>query len=154
MKKVIALSLLVVLTIGCKCKKTAMENTNDNSFTILKENSYGGRETESNEVVTNNKDFEKLTAELGITDTQKVDFDKNNVVALFMGQKRSGGYSITVQNVNVKDDTAEVLVVKNYPGGGAVTMALTAPYCVAVIPKTKKVEFFDNTPPMKMKSKQ
>jgi hypothetical protein len=131
-----------------------MENTNDNSFTILKESAYGGREKESNEVVTNDKDFEKLTTELGINDAQKVDFDKNNVVALFMGQKRSGGYSITVQNVNVKDDTAEVLVVKHYPGGGAVTMALTNPYCIAVIPKTKKVEFFDNTPPMKMKSKQ
>ncbi|KAF2519250.1 protease complex subunit PrcB family protein [Flavobacterium salilacus subsp. salilacus] len=137
MKKIIALSLLIVLTVGCKCKKSAAEN---GDFTILKENGYGGKDTESHQLVNNQSEFEALCNELTIEEVPEVDFSKNSVVAVFMGQKRSGGYSITIKKVEIDGNTANILVKNTVPEPGAmVTMALTAPYCMAVIPKTEKV---------------
>ncbi|AXG74779.1 protease complex subunit PrcB family protein [Flavobacterium arcticum] len=143
MKKIITLSLLVIMAVSCKSKKAATVDGGEN-FTILKESAYGGREIDSHEFITNNKDYTALTTELGIKDAQKVDFDKNNVVAVFMGQKRSGGYSITIEKVVPvagTGDTATILVKTTKPKAGEViTMALTAPYCLAVIPKTEKID--------------
>ncbi len=143
MKKVIALSLLIVLTIGCKCKKTAADkmDSNSNNVTIIKENGYGGRDTESYQLVNNQTEFEALCRELKIQGAPEVDFSKKSVAAVFMGQKRSGGYSITIKDVTVNGDTASVVVKNTTPGpDDIVTMALTAPYCVAVIPKAEKID--------------
>lgn len=120
--------------------KSAIVSSSD--YEILKQDAYGGREEKSNEVINSQQKLESLCKELNITDIPKVDFKKRNVVALFMGQKSSGGFSIGIKDVVVKNEIATVLVNETKPQGGEnVTMALTAPYCIAAIPKTEKVVF-------------
>jgi hypothetical protein len=51
---------------------------------------------------------------------------------------RAGGYSIAIKSIIVEDDTTIIKVLETKPEGMA-TMALTAPYCIAIIPKTDKV---------------
>lgn len=156
MKKLITLSLLIVLT-SCITQKgadgtpgEAGKSGKTSAWKILYSGGYGGRETASNEVITSMQELDALYRELNIEDIAKVDFARQNVVAVFMGQKNTGGHSITIQNVTISNNTAEVLTVEEYPKrGGMVTMALTAPYCIAVIPKTKEVKFIDNTPPVR-----
>ncbi|WP_297333048.1 protease complex subunit PrcB family protein [Flavobacterium sp.] len=142
MKQLTLICLLAISLFGCNSKKAA---TNGEEFTILAQSGYGGRHTESHELVKNEQQFLALCKELNIETIPQVDFTKNNVVAVFMGQKRSGGYSITVEKVVIDGNTAQVLVKNTLPEQGAmVTMALTAPYCVAAIPKTDKVIVKEN----------
>ena len=146
MKKIVALSFILITIISCNSKKAA---SGEADFTILKENGYGGRETESHELVNDTKELIALCKELNIKEIPAVNFAQSSVVAVFMGQKRSGGYSITIEKVTVEDNTALVLVKNTVPEpGAAVTMALTAPYCVALIPKADDVEVKEN--PVKM----
>lgn len=141
MKKLAIFSLLIVFATSCKCKKA--DSASD--FTILKESGYGGRAVESHELITNEMQYANLAKELHIENPATVDFAKNNAIAIFMGEKRTGGYSITIEKVTVNDDTAMVLVKNTVPEPGAtLTMAITQPYCIAMIPKTDKAEVKEN----------
>lgn len=118
--------------------KSAMAN----NYEILTESGYGGHETAFNEVITSQERLDELYRELNIESVPTVDFSDNNVVALFMGQKSSGGYSISIDNVKIENKTAFVKVKTTKPKAGEnVTMALTQPYCIATITKTDKVTF-------------
>jgi hypothetical protein len=157
MKKTIILSLLAVALLSCCAKKgangasgedgrdgTVSENTSrpatQGTFEVLKQHGYGGRESASNVVVTSQQQLDELYKELNLGEAPKVDFSERNVVALFMGQKSSGGHSIGIKEVNVAGNTATVQIVTASPQGNA-TMALTQPYCIASITKTDKVVF-------------
>jgi hypothetical protein len=140
MKKIITLSLLFVFIASCKTAAPTIGG--EGTFEILKQETNGGREKAANVLIKSQEDLDKLYAELNLTDVPKVDFVGNNVVALFMGQKNTGGFSISVGKVTLEGETntATVQIVESTPQDMA-TMALTAPYCIATISKSKKVEF-------------
>jgi hypothetical protein len=139
MKKIITLSVLVLTFVSCHINVTnhiAVDNAI--TFEILKQDAYGGREKESTMVITSNEELKSLYKELGWSDVPKVDFGKNSVVALFMGQKNKGGYSIGVKSISINNDTATIKVMETEPNGMS-TMAITNPYCIVLIPKTNEV---------------
>lgn len=140
MKRIIALSTVVLIFItGCKINVTNNIRVDAAvAFEILKQDSYGGRDNESVVVVKSQDELNKLYKELGWSDVPKVEFNQNNVVALFMGEKRTGGYSIGVKKVSIDDGVVTLKVLKTKPDGMA-TMAITAPYCIVVVPKSDKV---------------
>jgi len=138
MKKLAALSLVLVTLIGCSAQKS---KGGDNAYTILKQDAYGGREVACNETITSQAQLSKMYSELNLEDVPAIDFKKNNVVALFLGQKSTGGYSISIDSLIIKNNTTVIIVLKSPPSGDIVSMALTAPYCIASIPKTDKVLF-------------
>lgn len=74
----------------------------------------------------------------------KVDFDKETVLAVFAGEKRTGGYKIKIEKVlQDKDNNVAVLYRASAPKpGGVVTQSFTYPRDVAVIKKVAgKVQF-------------
>jgi hypothetical protein len=148
---ILSLSLVVIAT-GCSVGVRGADGAPGESgksasatasnFEILKQEGYGGRDKASNEVIDSQEELNNLYKGLNLTDAPKVDFKKQNVVALFMGQKSTGGYSIGISSVVVKNNIATVLVKRLEPAADAmVTNALTAPYCIAEIAKTDKVVF-------------
>lgn len=65
-----------------------------------------------------------------------VDFVSSNVIAVFAGQKPTGGYSISVSKIK-DSDTRTVTVLLSRPDKNCVlTQALTAPYQIIKIPKS------------------
>jgi hypothetical protein len=69
----------------------------------------------------------------------EVDFTKNDVVAVFMGAKTTGGYSINVDKVIKRKDALTVAVNETSPAANCVvTQAITQPFQVIKIPKTKQ----------------
>ncbi len=65
-----------------------------------------------------------------------VDWDQVVVFVALMGQKRTGGYSITVDRVTVRDGTLLVQVRETAPAPGEMTIqVLTAPYHVVAVPR-------------------
>lgn len=132
-KLVIAVTLFAALT-SCSSKKGSVNS----GYTVVKQEAYGGVETEENLLVNSQKELASLYEQINVTQLPKVDFEKHSVVAIFMGQKPTGGYSISITDVSIVANTAEITVAKTSPTGMA-TMALTAPYCIAILPKVEKI---------------
>jgi hypothetical protein len=66
-----------------------------------------------------------------------VDFEKEMVLAVFAGMKNTGGYGITIEKVATKPGKVYVLYRETAPlPDGMVTMAITYPSHVVVVPKT------------------
>ena len=74
----------------------------------------------------------------------QIDFNKSMVVAVFSGQKNTGGYSIIVRRVEETEDSLRIFLTEKSPGADCfVTMAITYPFVAVEIPQTQKtVEFF------------
>ncbi len=155
MKKILFICFAALGMAGCKTKNTEpgipVEVRAENyTWKIIKQEQTGGKDKAGNELITSQEALTKLYSELNLTDVPVVDFKNKNVVALFFGEKRTGGYSISVENVVVKNYKAEVTILEEYPEkGGMVTMMLTSPYCIAIIPKAKETVFLQNPPPVK-----
>jgi hypothetical protein len=71
----------------------------------------------------------------------QVDFKKEMVLAVFMGQKPSGGFAVTITKVVPTDKGLNVHVRETAPDGIA-TAVITSPWHLAVVPRTEgKVTF-------------
>lgn len=148
MKKIITIAAIALALHGCvsyngnadQAKSSYEPSMAKNNFEILKQEQYGGRETEATIVIKSQAELNALYESLGQEAAPTVDFTNRNVVVLFMGQKNTGGYGIGVKSVTVDANTAIVSVERTQPSGMA-TMALSAPYCIASIPKAEKTEF-------------
>jgi hypothetical protein len=67
----------------------------------------------------------------------KVDFDKEMVIAVFMGQRPTGGYAITIEDVVFGDKEIRVTVREQSPPPDALTtQALTQPFHMVVVKKS------------------
>lgn len=64
-------------------------------------------------------------------------FERSTVIALFAGQKNSGGYSIEPLMAWEEPDRIEIIVRETAPKGGAQTV-MTTPYSIFSIPNKKK----------------
>ena len=65
----------------------------------------------------------------------EVDFDKDYVIAVFAGQKPTGGYALEVSQVVDSKDTRTIAMTLTSPGKGCiVTQALTNPYQIITLP--------------------
>lgn len=157
MKKIILLGLVVFFVTGCVIQRGADGKPGENGkpgrqakWEILSEGSMGGHDTESITVIKTQQELDRLYSELNLAgSTPKVDFNTKNVVALYMGQRNTGGYAITIEDVIVKGDTAIVVPKHIRPApDGMVTMAITNPYCIAAIQKTTTVDFYLLDPPV------
>ena len=67
----------------------------------------------------------------------EVDFEQSMVVAVFLGQRPSGGYAVEIESCTVQDDELHVRRLETVPGQDAVTMALTAPFHMVTVPQTE-----------------
>ena len=76
-----------------------------------------------------------------------IDFARDMVIAVFMGQFGSGCYSIGVQSVVKFDARLQVSVLRTEPGPGAIcTLAVTSPFHMVVLPRSDRpVEFITQT---------
>ena len=72
-----------------------------------------------------------------------VDFEKEMVIAVFMGERKSGGYEIEIKKIAERENKIFVEVEEKEPPSDSVqTMALTQPYHLIVIHKLKGVTHF------------
>src|SRR5690606_4483449 len=93
MKKVIFLLGLIaslVLLYSCSTSKS-MKNI---SYQVLTDSAYQGKQQQSYEVIDNQEDLIKLYRTVKDEEIPEVDFSKSRIVALFMGEKNTGGYAI------------------------------------------------------------
>lgn len=139
MKKLVLLSSIFLFA----CNATSKIDSND--FSVIIQGEYGGKDEKTHELITNNNDFINAIESFPITEEDlskliSIDFSQNNVIIVHAGQKNTGGYSITIDQIEVVKNELLVYIKESVPKKGEnVTMALTNPYCLATIPKIKKV---------------
>lgn len=110
------------------------------SYQVLTDSAYQGKQQQSYEVIDNQEDLIKLYRTVKDEEIPEVDFSKSRIVALFMGEKNTGGYAIGIDEIKEVKDKVIIKVKKSSPNGMA-TMAFTQPYMIARVDTTKKIEF-------------
>lgn len=60
-----------------------------------------------------------------------IDFDRETLVAVFMGQKPTGGYGVDIQDISLDDNNVYINMGFREPAAGAITtQALTSPWVI------------------------
>ncbi|MCR9183577.1 MAG: protease complex subunit PrcB family protein [Flavobacteriaceae bacterium] len=146
MKYVTVLFIALIFS-NCEGTKQTQENNPNADFEIIMQSDYGGKETKSYEIITSQSELNKALEgiqmeEVAMNKMKAIDFSKQVVLSLHSGLHNTGGYSIGVENVEVNGTTTYVTVKHSTPNlGEPVTMALTNPFCIAVIDKNETIVF-------------
>lgn len=144
MKTVIIFSLAFIL-FSCKSSKKIYINT---EFEEIYTSQIGGKEEFGFEHITSNEDYLYLVERLNLQEVEndkmlELDFSKNDVVVIYLGQRNTGGYSISVDSLYWQDSILNIETIITKPGKGEnVTMVITTPYCVVSIPKAKEIQVY------------
>jgi hypothetical protein len=95
-------------------------------------------------LITDAEEFQKMWREIYRArfprpDIPDVDFSKEMIIAVFMGQQPTSGYSVEIVEVTEYADKIEVQIVKHRPApDDVVTEATTSPFCLARVEKIDK----------------
>lgn len=101
----------------------------------------GGYKTKTNLVISTQKEFLKIWEQafanyMNKESAPEVDFKKNIILLVALGEKTSGGYTIKVNSVIESEDNTIVNILNTSPGKGCMTTeALTYPYQIVQIEK-------------------
>lgn len=99
-------------------------------------------------IVENQAEFEKIYALSNSSNPNrqmpKVDFTKNNVLAMFYGGSVSGSFGISLKDLRVDNNITTAYINSNITGGlcGTVTDDVTSPFSFVSYPKTKDEPIF------------
>lgn len=142
MRKMYLISILF-LVVACKSssESTASKPAKSALYTLLYTSEYQGKEEQSNSVIRNSEALSVLYQSVGIEAVPEIDFKKNQVVALFLGTKRTGGYNVAIERVEEVNDQLIIYRKITTPKGGMVTTALTNPFVIVEIHSTKEIIF-------------
>ncbi|HLO72641.1 MAG TPA: protease complex subunit PrcB family protein [Flavobacterium sp.] len=141
MNKLIPFFILILTS--CAVPKPVVTNT---SFSTIYKSTNGGTENAGYLHITNNEDYIKLIETLKIDESEfnklvVVNFKENDVIVLYQGQKTSGGFEIDVEKITWENKILLVTKTEIVPNKGEmVTMGLTSPYCITIIPKTNSIK--------------
>ena len=92
-----------------------------------------------NYVIKNNFEWENLREKAGILVTPNINFDEKKVIAVSMGERRTGGYSIEITRITEKEDYIEVFIRERSPSPeNFVTMVITHPYHIVKVERIDK----------------
>lgn len=139
------IKFLPLILVIISCSTSSPKQVVDSSFSVIFKSEMGGAEKSSHLLIQNNESYIQFIESLKLDESQyanflKVDFKKKDVLVLYQGQKTSGAYSIDIESV--VNDNSTILVKKKeiQPKAGEITTTvITSPYCIALIPKGKKL---------------
>jgi len=140
MKKIMGVFFIIISSCN------AVSNSSHKDFEIILTSEYGGNENKTHQIIETNSTFITEVEKLKINDSDaierllQIDFTKNNILILHLGVKNSGGYKISVEKTEYKGNQMILYTKEIVPKKGEkVTMALTNPYCIVLIPKINDI---------------
>jgi hypothetical protein len=141
MKQIIFIMSVTIL-FSCNSKKMVVLPQGE-LFEVIYQDEYKGAEFKFYEIITKPEEFKMLLKFDALKGKiSENDILENNFLLLNMGEKSSGGFSITVSDVVEKDGKILIKVNESSPKDGEmVTMALTYPVCVVKIKSKKPIVF-------------
>lgn len=111
--------------------------------TVLAQGHQSMQTEERFEWVTQPATFDALWKKAQAAPPPSLDFERDGVVAVFMGERPTGGHSIQVERVALRDGELLVEVLLQSPGSGCLTtQALTQPYQIVSVPRAAEQATF------------
>lgn len=118
-------------------------------FQTVAQRAMSGINTKEDHVVTDDKQWSSLWAKIHsdesmVPNMPQIDFSTGTLLAVFMGEKNTGGFGIEIKEVIDTGKQIVALVEEITPQeGGMVTMAFTSPYHIVKVenPEGKPVVF-------------
>lgn len=141
--------LILVFVLFFSCTSSKNYNQDIIPFQTIEQDFYGGLTNSKFIVIEDINSLEEVYDLLNkykspSLEVPKINFDKETVIALFLGEKNSGGYSISVRQI--KNENNKVVVeyeIQSPNKGDMVTSVMTQPYCVIKTQKTLKTIVFN-----------
>lgn len=140
MKRIIVLLSLVLFS--CNSSKKGYDKI---SFENIYKSEIGGKTKFGYEIIHTNEGYLELINQLNLSELEdekllEPNFQENDILVTYLGQRNTGGYSIEVESVFWKESVLYVKTREEKPEKREmVTMVLTSPYCITLIPKTEKI---------------
>jgi hypothetical protein len=137
MKKISLLcALLLLISCGTKKDVTIIKQP---LFEVIKQDQFNGAQIKFNELITEKQEFQLLLSDPELKKVLKPsDIETANFVILHMGEKNSGGYSITVVDAKESVDSITLVVSEESPKGMA-TAVMTYPMAIIKVYSKKKI---------------
>ncbi len=152
--KIAAALLLIVTLFSCKTKEkciqkdtkmTEKESTQKGKasantiYKVLLSESHGGYKDAKQFIINDNQSLSQVYMKLNMMrkpgiSVPKIDFDKNTVLALFLGTKTAGGYTYEITAISTENDALLVNLKEEKPT--ITTAVITQPSLFVLIPKT------------------
>ncbi|MEW6295926.1 MAG: DUF4382 domain-containing protein [Candidatus Diapherotrites archaeon] len=133
-------------------QKDEEEHGKEIDFETIEKGYNSGYKTAENLVVKDNSAWQAAWSKVkeGVSpapELPSVDFSKEMVIAVFMGEQSTGGYSIEIDDLREQGNSIRVFVEESSPGPDeVVTLALTQPYHIVRTYLTdKNIEFVVKT---------
>lgn len=129
------------------CSNSGSDNTKL-PLEIVIDGTYSAVEDKREMLITTNDQYQSLMNEVYKNLDQMpripvVDFNKNSVVAVFIGERSNGGYMVSIDSINESSKNIHVNIIESTPGPNCMTtQALTRPFTLVKIPKTDKKPLF------------
>lgn len=143
------LLLICVLTfVSCSAQKNNL-NYASISFEKIESQSYGGYQHQHYLVITNINQLKKIYTQINLTrkpglPLPTINFNNEIVVALFMGQKKTGGFKVEIDSLITYKDNSIDLFIKSSAPKSMSTMAITQPFSLYKLnTSSTKISFID-----------
>ena len=105
-------------------------------FESIESGSYPVRRVDETEILFIDDPEDYNESFRGIPEEAEVDFEENTVLAVVLGVRPTGGYSIEIEKIVEKEDKLVIKAIETRPGESCrVTMAQTYPYQVVSVEK-------------------
>jgi hypothetical protein len=139
MKKICFL-LYVILLVSCSTTITR-DTVKKPLFEVLTQQSDGGANINFYEILTEPNEIKMLQNDKKLrSKISTLDVQKSNFVILNMGEKITGGYSITIESVVETDKNIIINVKESVPAPNSmITQGITYPFCVVKINSKKEI---------------
>ncbi len=137
--------LLFGILLGCTSSKkmeSSMKNSNEKTqvlFEVLVEDQVGGFVKEETRVIRDRKGLLEVYGYVNRIrkpgfSIPKIDFSKETIVAVFMGEKTTGGFSVSIESIKEDKEKLTVQIKETKPSPtDMVTMVITQPFCFVKI---------------------
>ncbi|CCG53379.1 Probable lipoprotein precursor [Flavobacterium indicum GPTSA100-9 = DSM 17447] len=150
MNKLIVVVIISIFTFLLSCKtqpapSNIIVEKELETYKVIYKGQISSKKVKENIVIKDNESFTNLISELNIQPADyevllNVDFEKNNLLVLFIGEKPTGGYDIDVDKVLFLEKTIEVYPKISIPSKDSFsTTAITSPYVMVTISKGKEI---------------
>jgi len=146
--------MFIIITTFLSCSSTKKTESRDETiakplnFEVIAESSNSGFLEQSNRVIENIDELDKTWETAFINYTRKkpipiLDFEKQSVLLVTMGEKSNGGFSIKVDSVKENENLISVNIIELHPGKSCATESVIVyPFQIISLEKTtKKVVF-------------
>lgn len=144
-KQTSVLILCSAFLFGCDDGGTETDNGEISGFSVIHSGNNPEVTNSRLETITNQQDLaEALQADEAFSDAvPNIDFAKTTIIAVYAGEKSTGGYAINVSNVQEYASVVMVDVTTVTPGPNcSTTQSITYPYAVVSFNNTgKPVQF-------------